>query len=364
MRKRGKSSCGSLDSLLDTMTNVVGILVILMVVTQLGVGDAVKRISANVRKVSAEELEQAKQEAAEVQAMLDELNQQKTELDSEIANMPPDDVARQRQLIAELKRDVESLAKATVDPEKLRKEVKEREATVKKIEEEIRISEEQLATLKALLETTSEPGPGPPPKVISLPNPRPAPKGAQPVQFICRKGRIALLDQEGLQKLAQKNIDRIRGRDKEGTVNCARLIEHFEKNKIGDQLFRLKAKAINGVPYLVPEMTEKGGDTIEEMQKPRSRYQNTMRRMNKQQQYAKFLVWADSYDTYLEARKLTHDRGLAAGWIPYDVNAEWRMTVGVPCTCSDQPPPPKPKPVPAAPTDVPKRPPLPADDID
>ena len=36
---------GGLDSLLDTMTNVVGILVIVLVVTQLGVSDAVQRIS-------------------------------------------------------------------------------------------------------------------------------------------------------------------------------------------------------------------------------------------------------------------------------------------------------------------------------
>ena len=66
MRRRKKSSSGaSLDSLLDTMTNVVGILVILLVVTQLGVSDAVKRISANAPKISVEELEQVQQDAAD-----------------------------------------------------------------------------------------------------------------------------------------------------------------------------------------------------------------------------------------------------------------------------------------------------------
>ena len=44
MRPRRKKQTGSLDSLLDTMTNVVGILVILLVVTQLGMDDAVRRI--------------------------------------------------------------------------------------------------------------------------------------------------------------------------------------------------------------------------------------------------------------------------------------------------------------------------------
>ena len=41
-RRTGESQ--NLDSLLDTMANVVGILVVLMAVTQLTVNDAMKRI--------------------------------------------------------------------------------------------------------------------------------------------------------------------------------------------------------------------------------------------------------------------------------------------------------------------------------
>ena len=48
MRRRRTEDEGSLDSLLDTMTNVVGILVIVLVVTQLGVGEAVKRIGKSI----------------------------------------------------------------------------------------------------------------------------------------------------------------------------------------------------------------------------------------------------------------------------------------------------------------------------
>ena len=64
MRRAKKSSGASLDSLLDTMTNVVGILVILLTVTQLGVGDAVKRI-ADSDSVKPEVLESAKVNLAE-----------------------------------------------------------------------------------------------------------------------------------------------------------------------------------------------------------------------------------------------------------------------------------------------------------
>ena len=44
MKRKKKDSSGSLDSLLDTITTVVGILIILLIVVQLGADSAVKRI--------------------------------------------------------------------------------------------------------------------------------------------------------------------------------------------------------------------------------------------------------------------------------------------------------------------------------
>ena len=44
MKARTRDQQGNLDSLLDTMTGVVGILLIILIVLQLDVGDAVERI--------------------------------------------------------------------------------------------------------------------------------------------------------------------------------------------------------------------------------------------------------------------------------------------------------------------------------
>ena len=56
-RRRRTEDGPSLDSLLDTLTNVVGILVILLVVTQLGVEEAVDRISQEIlEKFDSEKL--------------------------------------------------------------------------------------------------------------------------------------------------------------------------------------------------------------------------------------------------------------------------------------------------------------------
>ena len=69
-RGDGGNSGQSLDSLLDTMTNVVGILVIVLVVTLLGVRDAVKRIDASLPDVSQEQLDAQKVEAAKTAELL------------------------------------------------------------------------------------------------------------------------------------------------------------------------------------------------------------------------------------------------------------------------------------------------------
>ena len=60
-RRKQEEDAGAMDSLLDTMTNVVGILVIVLVVTQLGVGDAVQRISQSL-DFDPEEIEKKREE--------------------------------------------------------------------------------------------------------------------------------------------------------------------------------------------------------------------------------------------------------------------------------------------------------------
>jgi hypothetical protein len=68
MRRRRDESIGSLDSLLDTMTNVVGILVILLVVTQLGVTSAVKRIRSSLPEVSEQQYDEMRRETEQALA--------------------------------------------------------------------------------------------------------------------------------------------------------------------------------------------------------------------------------------------------------------------------------------------------------
>ena len=87
MRRPKKTSGASLDSLLDTMTNVVGILIIMLIVTQLGVGQAVERIKGFVDEVSQEDYDQALAESEDLKALLEELRAEWRELDPRVPEM-------------------------------------------------------------------------------------------------------------------------------------------------------------------------------------------------------------------------------------------------------------------------------------
>ena len=105
MRRPRKSSGGSLDSLLDTMTNVVGILVILLTVTQLGVSDAVKRIGTG-GGVKPEVIEQARQQLEELlklRAALDARLRALAQQDDEDAELK---LRKLKKLIEDYKADV------------------------------------------------------------------------------------------------------------------------------------------------------------------------------------------------------------------------------------------------------------------
>ena len=103
MRPRKKVASGSLDSLLDTMTNVVGILVILLAVTQMGVAQALERIRTNLPDISPEQLAQVQKEARELAEILKQL-QQTASKPEEVALLSPLELKKLKEQIAKLQK--------------------------------------------------------------------------------------------------------------------------------------------------------------------------------------------------------------------------------------------------------------------
>ena len=113
MRKKKKDDVGSLDSLLDTITTVVGILIILLIVVQLGADSAVKRIVDEKKEENSIELMEMAMKQFEDQKK--NLNEEKKRLQFQQASQDKD----QQKLIeeiSELEKELSDKKKACLLP--------------------------------------------------------------------------------------------------------------------------------------------------------------------------------------------------------------------------------------------------------
>ncbi|MBI1375163.1 MAG: hypothetical protein GC159_20785 [Phycisphaera sp.] len=373
-KKKSQEDIGSLDSLLDTMTNVVGILVILLAVTQIGVGDAIKRIKGFEdfgANISPEEIESKQAEVDELQKLVAKLSEQWAGLDGQTR---PDLAAQVeiKKLIEDLKKQLKEKPDKTVDTAAIQKQIDERKKQAEAMEKQILAAQNEVAKLKAALDSTPE-RESPAPQVVTLPNPRPAPEGAKPLNYICREGRIIPVDVDRFQEIAEQNMRRINPEvNDKGEIDCDAVVSFFQQHTLGDRNFALRIKIHNHRPYIVFErkVNVKGevmaGETTEQMLNRNSEYQRTIRRANPNKQYVRFLVWPDSFDTYLAAREIASENDLLAGWEPQGSSNEWaeRMNGNLVCIGMPPPPPPKPNQAATAQPDTPPKPPLPYDTVD
>lgn len=354
--KRRKSSSGgaSLDSLLDTMTNVVGILVILLTVTQLGVGEAVERIKEALPEITDEDMERSQKQIKDLDSLL-KLEKEQLQTVKELTQKKKTvNIEENKALIEKLKKELEKLKEIQIDIEKLKKQIAERDEKVKSIEKLIDVKETEIADIKAKLEKTPDPGPTPDAKIINLPNPRDAPQGAKPIDYLCRGGRVIRVDIPQLQLLAQRVVAQSRFvKAQKQVVDCDKLVKLFENRNVGNRDWKIRLKPVGGVPYLVLELRKGKGTTTENLKKRTSLFRKELLKINPRLFYLNFRVWSDSYDTYLVARQYADQRGVLAGWTALDANSEFRVPLGggFQLTCEGYKPPPAPPKT--APSDLP-----------
>ncbi len=345
MRRRRRQSEGSLDSLLDTMTNVVGILVILLAVTQLGVGDAMKRIRSSLPPVSPEQLQALLDEYRAQKDMLAQLLDQQDELDDTAGKDVQTKKLSLKEMLAEIARVQAALKKITIakriDTGQLQKLLQTRKSEAEKLQKQLTKAQEDLAKLKAMLDKTPEPAVLAP-KIVTLPDPRPVPKGANELTFICIKGRVYATTKGLVQKKALDVITRLKPRS--GRYSADALIKYFATGKVKTENFTLKLAIPGYYTQIVLEPNEKAGEDIARIRSPNSRFQSAMRKAKiAKTYYGLFEVWPDSYETYLEARKVVDRNKLPAGWKP----RSGRLAIGLGKTldfADREKPEPKPKP--------------------
>jgi len=349
-----------MDSLLDALTNVVGILLLVLILTSINMNAAVRKILSELMPVTPEQFEANKvlrdrklSELDKLRASVDSfqslesIQEKMAQLDLELDELKTDtSVADLREQLAALQAEIEK--------EKAKKETNE---------EKVNEASDELDRLLALLQDL-ENQEGPPPTVITLPAGRQARAGAEPRYVLCVGGRaywvgdfyahaIAVrkeiernfseLVYSGSEELGsytyairgddylrdRDRYDDLRPRNAEGLVlrrfryDTEKVINHFQENtsklgtpdvtyalsRVGDRL-RLSVKPRPGGGAGEDELFQSGSQLI-------GGYKKTMRDELGNQNYLYFRVAPDSFDVYLAARKIADEKQIPNGWKPW-----------------------------------------------
>ena len=350
---------GGLDSLLDTMTNVVGILVLVLIVTQMSVAEVVTRITTEnqIDEKAVEELNQQldveRTELRDLEKILvNPIDIDEEKLRQEL-QLNKDLLARKKALLEQRAKEKNEFAlKITKDEEMAAKNSKliaDTAAKRKELETLISTSLEKKAELAAQLDKTPRTK-APADIQISIPNPRPAPPGIKQLMIICSGNRLYPVNIDAFRKDAELKAKSIvtrfnLKRDPALGIDPAKFKQHYEKLKQQDDFFDVEYY-VQGDRWprfrLIPR--ENKGGFGKELINPRSRLRRWFSTVDFSKYYARFYVLPDSFDAYVMARRFFSQNKILAGWDPQ--NANWKLTSHVPGGIELGPPRPKPPPPP------------------
>ena len=340
-RKSGDGEGLNLDSLMDTVTNVVGVLMIVLIMVSLNIAVSVNKILSELPPVAIEELERLKKKIVD-----NTPKQDPAKVDEETKKLDQD----LQKVVEELKTLDLSAAKQDVkmmDLEEVRKKLDEakKQRDAKKTDTDKLLAE--VDKLKALLDSTPVYKP-PPATVVKLPNPRPIPENAVMQRFLIAKGRILYLNDEEFMKTVVTEIEKnvkdlinseVPVKDADGNpvmikdrfgktvprtktvLDQKKLAAHFEKLRIATREIKLDlvvSPNASRIPMRLTPLPD-AGETVEQIKNPAAVFQRAMRKFKSEPNTVVwFYVFKDSVDTYLAARDIADQIGVPVGWEIYN----------------------------------------------
>jgi hypothetical protein len=355
MRRRPVEEGNNLDSLLDALTNVVGILIIMLVVALLGMSEAVKRITQAREldeKVNVDHLLQQEKELEALKEML-------KKLEPEWLSMEPK-VPQYKVELEKLRAQIEKLSeKVTIESEnkkldvaELESDFKEKSEAQQKLEADLKKAIERLEELKALLDKTPVPQ-EPPAEIVRIPNPRDVDKSYRKVTFHIDQHRVIEEEVDFYRDKLERNIAAFENRfrplpetdEDTGGYDFDKFKELIDKTKYGDRNIRIDLKIYTTRIYMDFYITGTSGDDIDSMDKPSSKYMRSIIAMKRNgKQYARYKVSADSFAEYVKARTIADNVGVPAGWEVVINEKKPNWSAYVPVKLQFNKPKPKPKP--------------------
>lgn len=350
-RRRSRTAPGEHDSFLDTMTNVVGILIIVAMVIRVSVGDTVAR---GTRPTG---LDVSPERLLELQGQEKGLDEQLPQLLAKNERLGPASEWAAAE-IAQAESWLEGVRGSLDDPDLLRRDRSKvaeqrvaRTEAIQLLEERRDQLDVSLRTLKAALERAGSALADR--ETLSVPRPDPTRAEGKTRRYLyCRGGQVVPLDHDELRRRLYQELERAVGSLEVADIS-ARLdlaLSHFVARDIGNPFFRLnlvgsRTKVRSGYSVFLKVVYEMRGGVGFGGSPTGPAAAGTadgtplaawLDSLDPASDWVSVLVWdeIDSFRTYLAARSAAEARGLAVGWdaFPRGVDAETILIGSRPAT--------------------------------
>jgi len=331
-RRRGNEQ--NLDSLLDTMANVTGILIVLLAVTQISVGDAMTRVRDDLDQrpeLSPASLAQAEAEARALQETLAPLLPRRPHLEALLDEQHAQLAALQDEN-TEARAEIEQARALPRDEAALRDALDARHNAQAKLEVRALRAREALREAEVAL---SGLGDAELTQVARLPDPRPAPDGSRQIVYFSRYGRILRGHARNmLAALRQGTREASGGRWSFGQgppnfVDRGQLQRWFRSHDVGTSEFRWHV-VDNGPRELWAQLEWRDrsmGETLATLASHQSDFERELGHLDARRVHLSFFVWDDSFPVYVKAREIAEAEGFSAGWEAYGEHAPFRQSM-------------------------------------
>jgi len=356
-------------ALMDTMTNVVGVLIIVLVMVGIGLARSVNKVLSELPPVTVEEHARVKKIVDDSKPQHDpvKVDQDNLKLEADLKKVTETlqtmDTTKDKQQIKLI--DVDDLKKKL---DQAKKDRDQRKGEVEKMLADV-------DKLKQRLDTTPVFVP-PPSVVVKLPNPRPMPDQAEIQDFLVYAGRILYINDEQFADLAEAELKRaepttaltretVKGadgkpvmiKDKAGRAapqrkivyDAKKLSEYFARVHLGTRDVNVELALVptsGRIPIKLIPMPN-AGETLDQTKNLVSTFQTILK---KSKANPKAVIWfhvyKDSLPTYLAIREYADQMGVPVGWDLYG-NPWFQKTMPVEYSVPFTPPPPPPGGVPA-----------------
>ncbi|HCN76389.1 MAG TPA: hypothetical protein DIT13_04235 [Verrucomicrobiales bacterium] len=203
-KKKQDSSELNLDSLMDAVTNVVGVLMIVFVMMAINTAKMVQKILTDLPPVTEEQHQQMVQQIKELPpppADPEKIEEQKKKAQQDL-----------KKVVEELKTiDTSEMAAQMkfMDLDTFRKQLEEAKKTREKEKGEVDKLITEIERLKALLDETPVYQP-PPPTYVRLPNPRPYPEKPNETRILVARQGVVHFNQDAFLKPILDGLDKAR----------------------------------------------------------------------------------------------------------------------------------------------------------